>query len=135
MNSTEKEELVNTWIRLQKLGAKVGYKSSKTDALFWSYEKIDDLIDKDPQTAWDVILTILKTDQSPIIMADLSAGPLEDLLVRHGEQFIDTIEAEVKKNEKFAKLLGGVWKNKMKDEIWNRVQAVWDRRGWDGNPE
>ena len=29
----------------------------------------------------------------------------------------------------------GVWQNTMPDEIWARIQAVWDRRGWDGIPE
>lgn len=135
MNNTEKVDLANAWIKLTKLSSKIGYENPKTEELLWSFEEIYDLTHKDPQTAWDVILTILKIDQSPIIVQNLSAGPLEDLLVYHGEQIIVLVEAEATKNQKFAKLLGGVWKNAIKDEIWNRVQAVWDRRGWDGNPE
>lgn len=134
MNKNEKDELINTWIKLTKIASEVGYQDPQVDICFWAAEKMNKLVYSDPNTAWDIILTILKIDQSPIIVMNLSAGPLEDLLVYHGEETIRKVETEAKKNEKFAKLLGGVWKNKMKDEIWNRVQAVWDRRGWDKNP-
>ncbi len=63
----------------------------------------------------------------------LSAGAVENLLGYHGEQFIERVEAEARTNPKFASLLGGVWQSSMSDELYSRVQAVWDRRGWDGN--
>ena len=63
---------------------------------------------------------------------NLSAGPLEDLLVYHGHEVIDRVESEARSNPKFASLLGGVWKNAMADDIWRRIQGVWDRRDWDG---
>ena len=45
-----------------------------------------------------------------------------------------TIEKR-RKDPAFAEVLGGVWKNSMSDAIWDRLQAVWDRRGWDGISE
>jgi len=68
-------------------------------------------------------------------MENLSAGPLEDLLAMHGPAIIDRVEAEAARDPTFAKLLGGVWQNRMTDEVWARVQAARDRRGWDGNPD
>jgi hypothetical protein len=62
----------------------------------------------------------------------LSAGPIEYLLAKHGEQFIKRVEKETKADPFFARLLGGVWKNAMTDSVWSRLQAVCDRRGWDG---
>ena len=88
-----------------------------------------------PDEAWDFILSTLTQDSSPKILRMLSAGPLEDLLAYHGHLIIDRAEAEARRNPLFAKLLGGVWQNIMPDDIWTRVQAVWDRRGWDGIPE
>jgi hypothetical protein len=82
-----------------------------------------------------MILSIRSRDQSIHIEQVLSAGPLENLLALHGEGFIDRVESEAQRDPSFAKLLGGVWKNRMSDEVWQRVQAVWDRRGWDGIPE
>ncbi len=102
---------------------------------FWAFEALDDLLSEDPEEGWLTILRILQLDQSPSIMENLSAGPLEDLLARHGPAFIDRVEAEAARDATFAKLLGGVWRNEMTDEVWARVQAVRDRRGWDGIPE
>jgi hypothetical protein len=68
-------------------------------------------------------------------MQRLSAGEIENLLSRNGPEMIQLIEAEARRDPSFAKLLGGVWKNRMTDEVWSRLQAVWDRRGWDGIPE
>lgn len=57
---------------------------------------------------------------------------MEDLLSGHGAQFIDRVEAQARSDPQFAMFLGGVWRFQMADEVWARVQAVWDRRGWDG---
>jgi hypothetical protein len=89
----------------------------------------------DPAQAWQFILAVLATDQSNIVMENLSAGPLENLLVQHPAETILKVEAESQTNPAFRKLLGGVWKNDMPDDVWKRVQAVWDRSGWDGIPD
>lgn len=101
---------------------------------FWAAEKMWDLNYEDPETAWIIILRILAIDDSGAVMENLSAGPLEDLLVKHGPRFIGRIEQEATKSPKFASLLGGVWRSNMTEDIWQRVQSVWDRRGWDGIP-
>ncbi|MCL2660718.1 MAG: hypothetical protein FWD64_09405, partial [Acidobacteriaceae bacterium] len=89
----------------------------------------------DPETLWLLIQTIHAKDQSARIQEVLSAGPVEDLLAKHGERYIGLVESKARQDPTFAKLLGGVWKNSMSDEVWQRLQAVWDRRGWDGIPE
>jgi hypothetical protein len=108
--------------------------SQERDELFWVCEKEWDLVREDPESAWRLILEVLKLDQSNHIMEVLSAGPLEDLLAQHGLHFIERVEREAKNNPGFATLLGGVWKNTMSDDVWARVQASWDRKGWDGIP-
>ncbi len=57
---------------------------------------------------------------------------MEQLLGRYGAKFIDRVETQARVDPKFAKLLGGVWQSTMSPDIWSRVQAVWDRRGWNG---
>lgn len=91
------------------------------------------MINEEPEEAWPVILEILRRNQSTEILEVLSAGPVEDLLARHGEAFIGRIEYEAKIDEDFATLLGGVWQDMISDEIYARVQRVWNRKGWDGN--
>lgn len=60
-----------------------------------------------------------------------SAGPLEDLLVSRGKEFIDKIEIEAKANHYFAILLEDVWPGRIDDNVWKRIQAVCDRKYWD----
>ena len=100
----------------------------------WATDTIDYLYE-DPETLWLLILAVHRKDQSPRIQGPLSAGMVEDLLSMHGDTFIDRIETEARTDPSFAKLLGGVWKGQMSDQLWARVQAVSDRRGCDGIPE
>lgn len=126
-----RQETAAAWIRMTKAGSG----SQVYEDNFWAFEALYDLVSEDPEEAWPTILQILRLDQSPSVMENLAAGPLEDLLAKHGPAFIDRVEAEAVRDPIFAKLLGGVWRNRMTDEVWARVQAVRDRRGWDGIPE
>ena len=125
------QETADAWIRMTKAGSG----SQTYEDNFWAFETLYDLVSGDPQEGWLTILQILRLDQSPSIMENLSAGPLEDLLAMHGPAFIDRVEAEAARDPTFAKLLGGVWQSSMTNEVWARVQAARDRRGWDGVPE
>ena len=109
------------------------YNSPERAAYDWVTDQVYDLTyEEDPELLWQLVLAVHRRDRSIQIMQVLSAGPLEDLLARHGERFIVLVEVEARRDPTFASLLGGVWKNAMSDAIWERVQGVWDRRGWDG---
>ena len=130
MTASELKPLAEGWVAYWLAEAD----SPERDSLFWVCEREWDLVREEPLLAWAMILEILKLNPSDKIQEVLSAGPLEDLLAKHGALVIELVETEAKKNQKFAQLLGGVWQNSMAEEIWARVQAVWDRRGWDGIP-
>ena len=124
MNDYETNKIIVNYIKL------INTDDELDDKYFWAWEKIIDLIRHEPENAWELIKKILKYDSSYKIISRLSAGPLETFLVDHGEKFIDRVEEEAKKNPDFAKLLGGVWKNAMSDEVWERIQKVCDK-SWD----
>lgn len=141
MTNQEIEQLATEWIgywysrwqdRHREPGG--GY-SERSRELYSASESLRGQVEESPEEAWRVILAIHHLDQSEAIQAVLSAGPIEDLLATHGEEFINQVEDQARQDPAFAKLLGGVWKNSMTDEVWMRLQAVWDRRGWDGIPE
>jgi len=100
---------------------------------FIGFDEFEWVIQKEPEKGWLAILNAIETPLLEKYLGTLAAGPLEDLLSYHGEAFISRVEIQAKANPKFAWLLGGVWQYQIKEEIWSRVQAVWDRRGWDGN--
>src|ERR1017187_5841183 len=86
-----------------------------------SSDYMDEAVESRPFAAWQMILAIHALDQSWQIRKVLSAGPIEDLLVKHGDEMIPLVETQAGRDATFAKVLGGVWKNRMVDEIWARL--------------
>ncbi|HEX3466556.1 MAG TPA: hypothetical protein VHT05_00480 [Candidatus Elarobacter sp.] len=95
---------------------------------------LQDALYEQPEELWKFILAVLERDERGKLLPVLSAGDLENILVLHGPAFIDRVEAQAKTDPRFATLLGGVWKRDMRDDIWERVAAARDLRGWDGEP-
>jgi hypothetical protein len=120
------------WIRYTVAGMT---SQERFDTAWASSIQIDMVLEERFEDLWRLILAIHSLDQSTEVMQLLSAGPIEDLLAKRGQDFIDRVETRAKSEPSFARVLGGVWKSTMSDEIWSRLQAVWDRRGWDGIPE
>jgi hypothetical protein len=120
------------WVRytLSKKGSQEYFDTSWASSI-----QIDMVLEQRFEDLWRLILAIHNLDQSMEVAALLSAGPIEDLLGGRGDEFIGQIETKAKGDPSFAKVLGGVWQGNMTDENWDRLQRVWDRRGWDGIPE
>jgi hypothetical protein len=82
------------------------------------------MCEEDPESAWSVIQEIIATDQSDKILSNVGAGPLEDLMGRHGAQFIDRVEQCARSDKAFRRMLGTVWKNQIADDVWARIQKI-----------
>ncbi len=117
------DNLADAWIRLHHL-PKESRESSEYDALFWSWEKLTEMCDSAPETAWNVIQEIIALDHSDQILASVGAGPFEDLMGSHGAQFIDRVEKCARTHTAFQRMLGIVWKNAIPDDVWSRIQAI-----------
>ncbi|WP_425502841.1 DUF6869 domain-containing protein [Pinirhizobacter soli] len=125
--------LVSSWLALQH--ARRRNKSSpEREELSWATGKVWEMCNSSPDEAWEFIVAAWCADQSPVIAENLSAGPLEDLLAKHGDRVIDRVETEARKNPSLSSLLGGVWRSEIAETVWARVLAIRDRRGWDGIP-
>lgn len=83
-----------------------------------------DACTEQPEVAWSATLRLLHRDLTEDQLALLAAGPLETLLAYHGEAFIERVEREALKNPRFNHLLGGVWRNDIPADIWQRVQKA-----------
>ena len=84
----------------------------------------------DPEAVWQAVLRIMQRELTEEQISLLAAGPVEDLLVHYGAQFIDRIEAEAQRSQAFAHVLGGVWQSDTPLEIWQRVEAARGGRVW-----
>jgi hypothetical protein len=116
----ELDDIADAWIRLHHLLEE----SEERERNFWAFMRLSELIRGDPEAAWSVIEKMLERDTSDVILSNVGAGPLENLLVAHGASFIDRIEKRAESDMTFKKVLGTVWKNAMSEEVWLRVKAV-----------
>jgi hypothetical protein len=130
MTESELAAFAESWIAF----ANAPMNTPEYDELFWVFDRVYDLMNDEPEEVWKLILKILSLNNSDAVHEILAAGPLEDLLTKHGSTMIERVVLEANSNPAFALLLGGVWKNSMADEVWEKVQANWNRSGWDGLP-
>ena len=105
----------------------IEYTKTEDESLFDAWETLNTLVSEQPQEAWEVILEILEETNSDNIIANLAAGPLENLLSEHGETFIAEVELKARQNPKFTKLILGVWEGGMSKDIWSRVRALHEK--------
>ena len=100
----------------------------------WANEALREAIYNDAEYAFRIIEAIHELDPDQKYVEEFAAGPVEDLLAFQGISLIDRIERKAREDRSFAFVLGGVWQSAMPDNIWDRVQACRERKGWDGVP-
>jgi hypothetical protein len=82
---------------------------------------LDNEIPRDnPQLCLDAIQEVLKripSDPTDHHFQVLAAGPLEDLLVHHGERYVAQVELAARQSPPFRLLLNGVWSSAIKPSV------------------
>jgi hypothetical protein len=76
-----------------------------------------------PEQQWQFILAAA-AHASDEELGHIAAGPIEHLLGKHGEKYIGEVERRAASDPKFARMLSGVWKYMMTNEVWARVRAL-----------
>jgi len=107
--------LVDKWIE---------YHQTQNKELFWAWEQLDDAVHDSPNEAFEYILSIAQTTTDPLVLSNLGAGPLEDLLVYHGAEYIDQVETKARQIPQFTQVVKSVWKNNMSNDVWERISAI-----------
>jgi hypothetical protein len=114
------DDLANEWIRLQYLHRA----GEDTGDAFWAFEVLDSMCDRDPNACLSVVQMIFQRDSSDFILANLAAGPVEDLLVRHGPSIIQSIEQLAAVDSRMAKIVSGIWRNTIDEDVWQRIREL-----------
>jgi hypothetical protein len=114
--------IAREWIELAR-GAGAGLANCDYDA----NELFELLIRHDPANAWELVKRVLAASdvkpEHPEVQL-LAAGPVEELLLLHGEMLIDRIESDSKVIPEVGVLLGGVWKSGIPNHIWKRIESA-----------
>ena len=121
MDKREITRVVDAWIEGQDAGK--GADEHKSN--WWAIEQFMDwALHGEADLLWTFVLSTYNRNISDRVVSVLAAGPLEDLLAKHGPEFIERVEQLARQDKKFNFLLGGVWRNSMSEDVWKRVQAV-----------
>jgi hypothetical protein len=127
--STDYEKLVRSWIKYHEDAVRRGGEVTGDDENFWAFEMMLDLCRIDPEAAWEVIQRIVDRAEDPGVLACVGSGPLEDLLTKHGNEFIERVVAEIRANAKFANVAESMWPNRISPDVWDTVQTALQERG------
>ncbi len=84
------------------------YFESKRKEDRWAWSEVDELVRRDADRGWEITRTLVNKSTSDDALAFVAAGPLEDLLKKHGLAVIDRIENECKENDRLRTALSGV---------------------------
>jgi hypothetical protein len=76
-----------------------------------------------PEHQWQFILAAI-AHASDDELGHIAAGPMEHLLGKHGDKYIEKVEQRAEADPRFARMLAGVWKYMMSDDLWTRVEAL-----------
>jgi len=91
---------------------------------WWAVDRFMDMNSlEEAEAAWCAILGILARKPPDQVLANLAAGPMEDLIHYWGPSFIGRIEQAAWDDVQFRNLLTGVWESSSA-EIWSRVQRA-----------
>ena len=86
-----------------------------------------------PDLQWHFLLTAVRLAATDSHFGHIAAGPLEHLLGWHGDEYIDLVERQAHSDPKFERMLTGLWRYRMSDDVWTRVQALHERARNNGN--
>lgn len=103
-----------------------GSGSPEAESMFWAFDKIVDITEEKPLDVLEVIKEVLKITDDERILVSLAAGPLEDILVKHGREVIDEVILLVKTDPNFKDLLLGVWGNSVDKGVWKQLEDLFE---------
>ncbi|MCQ8184514.1 DUF6869 domain-containing protein [Parvularcula maris] len=77
-----------------------------------------------PDVQWRFIRRCLEEARTDYTLVHIGAGPLEHLLAKEGAAFIGQVELLAANSERFGLALHGCARNKIEEEVWQRVLAA-----------
>jgi hypothetical protein len=102
--------------------ARANFDESHPDYLA-AYCFMQELVGPVAEECWQGILAVVRRQPSEWVLGMLAAGPMEDLVMCSGADFIGRIELEARRNPDFRRMLHGVWSSGT-PEVWARLVAA-----------
>ncbi len=110
----DRASMIAAYIRHSELGP-------ADEQHYWGWDAVTSFIQSaSPEDGWTLTVDILRAAPDAII-GNIGAGPLEDLVIQHGNSLIDWIEGEARRDPRFRQALAGVWISK--GDLFPEVEA------------
>ena len=116
MPDDQVEELACQWIEAHRLG-----EEAQEDPVHQSVVMLTFFYT--PEVQWKFLLAAVQNAGADEF-GHIAAGPFEGLMGKHGDAYIDRVEAEAARDSGFKQMIGHAWQYLMSDAIWARVQAA-----------
>jgi hypothetical protein len=95
MFTPDHKQIAESWLTIQRH--------------WWAYDAVRHLCESEPKEALALILVMVEMADQPLLLKDIRAGPLEDLLVKRGADVIAEVEARARDNAPLRTVLSHVW--------------------------
>jgi hypothetical protein len=95
MSAPDHKQIADSWLTVQRH--------------WWAYDAVCKLVETSPHEALSLIFLLVSLADTPELLQDIGAGPLEDLLRRHGAAVIDAVESHAPDNPSLRTALSHVW--------------------------
>lgn len=121
-NKEYTDKLVKGWIHAQSFDVE----SSEYDEVCWAIDELYHLAHDKPDQLLKIVLDILNIDSSKKIIRALGAGVLEELLVSHGDEYIQDLLKIADSNSNFKECLGFVYidEGDVSPHVYEKVQSI-----------
>lgn len=117
----KRRKLIDGYINLYK----PSLPKKERDSYFWAWELLDQIVIDFPEEALKIVFEMSEVENiEPVVVSCIAAGPMENLLVLHGDKVIDDTVVLARRNPPFKLLLKCVWKNSMDNNTWERLQIL-----------
>lgn len=114
------DELAYKWIEFTQLNKD----DPQYHIKFYIWEEVYEITHSDFARGYELILSILKQTEDELVLANLAAGPIEDLLSNFANDGLARLTKDVKKNGKLKRTLQGVWQGGMNDSEWKLFNQI-----------
>ena len=115
------------YTKQELISAYYAWARTYADDVAWASDDVFDAeLRMSPDELWLLVLDFVNAAPDPLSLGAFSAGPLEDLMRRHGALLIDRVESEAKRNPRLREALAGIWigEDHVGHDVLDRIHAA-----------
>jgi hypothetical protein len=119
-NIVLKEKLVDDWIRYQELSRPESPEALNYE---WAADEVMDMSITDINMCWKFVLEVISKSKDEWVLANVGAGPLEDMMSTDSALTLELIRCALP-NKELSFCLKNVWQNMMPEKALRELRSL-----------